>query len=124
LEKADGVLDFAAPAAVLAARVNGLNPWPGCAVEIAGQWVKVGLADAAVESATAAPGTIAGCDAEGVRVATGQGTLRLRKLQRPGGKMLPAGEFLRGFPLPIGSVLPSRPMPALVAAQPFPYRKG
>jgi methionyl-tRNA formyltransferase len=33
LTKDDGVLDFAAPAAVLAARINGLFPWPCCAVE-------------------------------------------------------------------------------------------
>src|SRR6478736_6128247 len=45
LAKEDGVLDFAAPAAALAARINGLNPWPGCAVEISGQPVKLGRAD-------------------------------------------------------------------------------
>lgn len=130
LEKADGVLDFTAPAAALAARINGLNPWPGCSVEIAGQPVKLGLADAVGqpetgESASAqTPGTVLGHEADALLVATGQGVLRLRRLQRPGGKMLPAGEFLRGFPVAPGTVLPSRPMPPLVAAQPFSYRKG
>jgi hypothetical protein len=33
--------------------------------------------------------------------------------------MLPAQEFLRGFPVPAGTTIPSRPMPALVAAAPF-----
>src|SRR5476651_1655619 len=33
LEKADGALDFSAPARTLAARVNGLFPWPGCRSE-------------------------------------------------------------------------------------------
>jgi methionyl-tRNA formyltransferase len=47
LGKADGVLDFSAPAAVLAARINGLSPWPSVAVDVAGTPVKVGLADAA-----------------------------------------------------------------------------
>jgi methionyl-tRNA formyltransferase len=125
LEKADGVLDFTAPAAALAARINGLNPWPGCSIEINGQPVKLGLAEACA-GADMRPeaGTVAGHDAEGLLVATGQGVLRLRRLQRPGGKMLPAGEFLRGFPVAPGTVLASRPMPPLVAAQPFPYRKG
>ncbi len=125
LEKADGVLDFAAPAAVLAARINGLNPWPGCSVEIAGQPVKLGRADigGAMDGKPAAPGTVLGHDADGLLVATGQGVLRLRQLQRPGGKLLPAAEFLRGFPVTTGTVLPSRPMPALVADKPFPYRK-
>lgn len=126
LGKADGVLDFAAPAATLAARINGLNPWPSCAVEINGQPVKLALADAnASASDSPAPaGTVLGSDAEGLLVATGQGVLRLRKLQRPGGKLLPASEFLRGFPVARGTLLPSHPMPALVADKPFPYRRG
>ncbi|AOS45995.1 Methionyl-tRNA formyltransferase [Lacunisphaera limnophila] len=123
LEKADGVLDFSAPAGVLAARINGLNPWPGCTVMINGQAVKLGLADA-LEQSGGAPGTVVGADAEGLLVAAGQGTLRLRKLQRPGGKLLPAPEFLRGWPVAAGTLLPSQPMPPLVAAQAFPYRKG
>jgi methionyl-tRNA formyltransferase len=123
LVKGDGVLDFSAPAAVLAARINGLNPWPGCAVEIGGQPVKLGLADA-VPSGAEASGTVTGADGAGLLVATGQGTLRLRRLQRPGGKLLPAAEFLRGFPVAPGTVLPSSPMPALAAREPFARRKG
>lgn len=115
LEKADGVLDFAAGAATLAARINGLMPWPGCTVEISGQVVRCGLADmASAEAAGAAPGTVLGHDAAGILVATGRGVLRLRRLQRPGGKLLSAAEFLRGFPLAPGTVLASRPMPDLV----------
>ena len=49
-------------------------------------------------------------------VATGDGVLRLLKLQRPGGKMLGAGEFLRGFPVAAGMLLASRPMPGLVSS--------
>ncbi|MFZ5494795.1 MAG: methionyl-tRNA formyltransferase [Verrucomicrobiota bacterium] len=126
LEKTDGVLDFTAPAAALAARINGLNPWPGCSVEINGQPIKPGLADAChlLEAKPAAPGAVLGADAEGLLVATGQGVLRLRRLQRPGGKMLPAAEFLRGFPVAPGTVLPSHPMPPLVAGTPFRLRKG
>ena len=120
LEKSDGALDFARPAAELAARINGLMPWPGTGVTINGVAVKLGLADwLPAESGDAAPGTILGADVDGLRVATGQGILRVRRLQRPGGKMLPAGEFLRGFPLPPGTGLPSVPMPALVSREPF-----
>lgn len=121
LEKPDGVLDFIQPAAVLAARINGLMPWPGCAVEINGQPVKLGLADigSLLDYQPAEPGVVIGADAEGLLVVTGQGILRLRKLQRPGGKMLPAPEFLRGWPVTAGTRLPSHPMPPLVAKRPF-----
>lgn len=124
LDKADAVLDFSAPAAALASRINGLNPWPGCVVEINGQPVKLGLADAVSGDSGPAPGLVLGADPEGLLVAAGQGTLRVRKLQRPGGRMLPAGEFLRGCPVAPGTVLPSRPMSPLVASAPFPYRKA
>ena len=121
LTKADGGLDFRAPAAVLAARINGLHPWPGCAVEIGGQTVKIGLADAPVGGAGTpdAPGAVLGADGEGLLVATGAGRLRLRRLQRPGGRMLPAAEFLRGLPVPAGTGLPSHPMTVLAGPEPF-----
>lgn len=119
LRKEDGVLDFAAPARSLAARVNGLYPWPGCSVEVAGQPVKLGLADAIGGSVAAEPGCVIGSDPEGLLVAAGAGTLRLRRLQRPGGRMLEAAEFLRGFPVAAGTTLPNRPMPPLVADRPM-----
>ena len=127
LEKSDGVLDFAASAAILAARINGLFPWPACSVEINGQPVKLGLADAVslaechvLNDKLSPPGTVLGPDECGLLVETGVGLLRIRRLQRPGGKMLGASDFLRGFSLPIGTLLRSQPMPELVFTQPPP----
>jgi methionyl-tRNA formyltransferase len=141
LRKEDGRLDFSAPADVLAARINGLFPWPGCAVEIAGELIKLGLADVAAspgaddrlsksgnadvssaddpESTRRAPGTgeVMGADSEGLLVVTGRGVLRLRRLQRPGARMLAAPEFLRGFSVAAGTLLPSQPMAPLVTTQ-------
>jgi len=119
LDKADGVLDFSAPASVLAARVNGLHPWPSVTLDVTGVAVKLGLADAVEGTAAGVPGTVSGSDAHGVLVATGAGTLRLRRLQRPGGRMLEAAEFLRGFPIPAGTLLASQPLPVLSAPQPI-----
>jgi methionyl-tRNA formyltransferase len=118
LDKADGVLDFNAPARVLAARINGLHPWPSVTIEIAGVAVRLGLADA-LDGAGHVPGVVLPPDGTGVLVGTGSGTLRLRRLQRPGGRMLEAPEFLRGFPVTPGTTLPSRPMPALSSPEPF-----
>jgi methionyl-tRNA formyltransferase len=135
LVKADGVLDFQAPAAALAARINGLYPWPGCSVEVLGQTIKLGLADVAPGPSDEHPapreaaaqrgsrsdqvGQVSGADADGVLVTTGAGLLRLRRLQRPGGRMLAAPEFLRGHPIPSGTLLPSQPMPVLWAPHPL-----
>jgi methionyl-tRNA formyltransferase len=120
LDKTDGVLDFGAPASVLAARVNGLHPWPSVAVDVAGASVKLGLADAPGGVSVGVPGTVEGSDALGVLVSTGDGILRIRRLQRPGGRMLGAPEFLRGFPIAAGTMLASRPMAALSSTSPFP----
>ncbi len=125
LEKDDGALDFSAPAAVLAARINGLFPWPACSVEIAGQAVKFGQAEVVAGEChtlydnVAGAGVVLGSDAEGLAMGTGAGVLRVRRLQRPGGRMLPAAEFLRGFPIAPGTVIASRPMRPLVASTPF-----
>jgi methionyl-tRNA formyltransferase len=80
--------------------------------------VKLGLADA-IGGPHAAPGTITGTDSHGVLVGTGAGLLRLRRLQRPGGRMLDAPEFLRGFPIAPGLILASQPMRPLLATAPF-----
>ncbi|MEO6244899.1 MAG: methionyl-tRNA formyltransferase, partial [Opitutaceae bacterium] len=120
LTKEDGVLDFAASARALAANINGLFPWPGCVVEMGGQAVKLGLADAVAAPsgvAAPAPGSVLGADAEALLVQTGDGVLRLRRLQRPGGKMIPTADFLRGFPVPAGTTFQSRPMPPLVTTR-------
>lgn len=119
LEKSDGVLDFSAPAPVLAARVNGLHPWPSVFIDIAGSPVKLGLADSVAVESAGVPGTVMGSDEHGLLVAAGSGCLRVRRLQRPGGRMLGAPEFLRGHPVPAGTLIPSHPMAPLRAVSPF-----
>lgn len=113
LVREDGSLDFSAPATTLAARIRGLYPWPACSVEIHGTPVKLGLATYTDEATSATPGTVLTADPGSLRIATGQGILHLLRLQRPGGRMLPADEFLRGFPVPPGTLLPSVSMSPL-----------
>jgi methionyl-tRNA formyltransferase len=62
LSKDDGALDFSAPASELAARINGLFPWPACSVVIHGRPIELGLAD--FVEGMAPVGTVAGADAD------------------------------------------------------------
>lgn len=119
LGKDDGQLDFGVSATELACRINGLHPWPGARFEWEGVAVKVGLAAVAAEPAAGRPGEILGCDAQGLGVACGEGAVLLKRLQRPGGKMMAAADFCRGFPLEPGRVIESRPMPKLVSGEPL-----
>ncbi len=122
LEKADGALDFSRPARELAARINGLFPWPACSVEWEGATLKFGLADVAeTDTRRGAPGEVLSADAAGLLIASGEGVLRIRRLQRPGGKMLNASDFLRGHSIPVGTIFPSTSLRPLVA--PVPFRK-
>jgi methionyl-tRNA formyltransferase len=101
-----------------------LMPWPGCSVVINGQIVKLGLADSLPSpDDTHAVGEVLGNDVEGLQVKTGRDLVRLRLLQRPGGRMLPAAEFLRGWPVAVGTKLPSQSMLPLVGRTPFPRPK-
>jgi methionyl-tRNA formyltransferase len=120
LNRLDSAMDFGAAATMLAARVQALEGWPGSTFDHGGAVIKVGAATATEANTSAAPGTILAADRAGVLVACGQGALRLTRLQRPGGRMLPAAEFLAGYTLAVGEVLPSTPMPPLVSASPFP----
>ena len=107
IEKAESNIDWSQSAEVIARRLRAFNPFPGGAAQCRGETIKIWEAHA--ESAAAvtdsAPGTVLAADAAGVRVACGQGVLNLTLLQRAGGKRLAAGDFLRGFDLPVGSLL-------------------
>lgn len=117
LGKEDGELDFCVSAGVLARRINGLFPWPAtraCLGEVA---IKVGLAVACGDSFSKAPGSVIGIEEGGLRVVCGEGSVLLKRLQRPGGKMLAAADFVRGFELPENSVFESRDMSELVTSE-------
>jgi len=120
LTKADGQADFTLSAVELERRLRAWQPWPGMSVEHHGQVLKMGAAMVVAESAEGVPGTILRANENGVDVATGMNVLRIQMLQRPGGRMLPVAEFLRGYHFEIGECLPSRPQRPLVSPKPFP----
>lgn len=116
LEKGDGVLDFTASAATLARRVNALYPWPSCQVEVEGERLRFGLADFEESEPVGRPGVVVE-SREVLAIATTDGVLKVLRIQRPGGRMMEARDFLLGFPIPEGTHLPSHPMPELVTFQ-------
>jgi methionyl-tRNA formyltransferase len=100
ISKDEAKLDFVQPASVLARKVRAFNPFPGAHAQAGGVTVKLWGAQAQAGAVGAAPGTVLAADAQqGIVVACGEGALRLTELQKPGGKRLPAVEFLKGFPL-------------------------
>jgi len=100
LTKEDGRLDWRQEAVALDRRVRALNPWPGTYFEHAGEPVRVLAAEPAPGAGP--PGQVLD---DAATIACGTGALRLIRLQRPGRTPLPAEAFLRGFPLPPGTML-------------------
>lgn len=120
LARADAPLDFHQPAVVLGRRILAVEGWPGSTFEHRSALIKVGAASVDAAEVSLTPGTIISADRTGVKIACGRGSLVVTQLQRPGGKMLPVGEFLAGYPLVAGEILASAMMPAFVADRPFP----
>ncbi|MCB1123215.1 MAG: methionyl-tRNA formyltransferase [Verrucomicrobiae bacterium] len=118
LVKQDGQLDFSRPAHVLACRINGLNPWPGCHSPFGEVNLKIGLADWFPAPGSFEPGQVVAVQDDGLVVGTGEGLVKFLRIQKPGGKMLPVAEFLRGFPIEPGDRFQSREMHELEYSQP------
>lgn len=120
LSRQDSAIDFNASAEEILGRILALEGWPGSTFDFNGITIKVGAASAEQSQGAVTPGAVLSADRDGLCVASGRGVCRFTALQRPGGKMLPVGDFLSGCPIAVGSVIKSVPMTPLVAAQPFP----
>jgi len=103
IDKAEAMLDWRRPAEELARRMRAFDPVPGAAAMLDGVAIK--LWHGSAESGSGAPGTVLAADAGGIAVACGEGVLRITELQKPGGRRLPAADFLRGFPMAPGACL-------------------
>jgi methionyl-tRNA formyltransferase len=106
LTKADGAIDFTQSAARVAARIRGVDPWPGAQATLRGQTVKLFRARASETRSDAAPGTVVAVDATGLHVVCGDGGLAvIREIQAPGRKRLAASQFAAGRGVAVGDVL-------------------
>lgn len=100
IAKEEAQLDFTQSAEALSRKIRAFNPFPGAAAVFNGIAIKIWKAEPAPPSPINDPGRVLAADAQnGVLVLCGEGVLRLTELQKPGGKRLPASEFLKGFPM-------------------------
>jgi methionyl-tRNA formyltransferase len=100
IAKEEAALDFAQSAREVGRRIHAFNPFPGAHATVNGTIIKLWGAELLDEGSTAPAGQVLAANAQhGIVVACGSGTLRLTELQKPGGKRLPAAEFIKGFAL-------------------------
>ena len=116
IDKAEALIDWRQPAAVIERRMRAFNPAPGAVTTLDGSPLKLfcSVIDSCLRLPDVREGTILLADEAGIAVQCGEGVLRITELQRTGGKRLPVAEFLRGTALVPGTLL-GRPADAAAA---------
>ena len=101
---AEARIDWSRSADVVDAHIRGLSPFPGAWFEVSGPQgpVRIKALMSQIAEGAGAPSEVLD---EALRVACGQGAVRLVRVQREGKAAQAAGEMLRGFPLPAGTRL-------------------
>ena len=107
LARADAWVDLSMDARLVRARINGLNPWPGCGIEVGGAPLTArrcveAEGDAPPQGVVRADGTL-GC---------GRGAVRILEVQAPGGRAMPFAEWARGARIAPDARVSSSPPPA------------
>ncbi len=100
LSRADSWVDFGQSAEAVAARINGLSPWPATEATISGNPVRI-LRARVSSNRLLASGSVAEVMPDG-SVSCGTGAVELLEVQSPGGRPLALAAFLNGRRLSAG----------------------
>ncbi len=112
MSKSDGVVDFIHPARLVAARINGLNPWPSITVGFREETIKINRSQATMVDSQELAGTIHSAD-DGLVVCGDGRCVQVLSVQPQGkramdwkafanGRSIETGERLIGDPIPEG----------------------
>ena len=98
ITRADAAIDWQRSAVQIERQIRALDPWPVAETRMNGEVLRCWQAVVLPGSSDGAePGAVLAAADAGLDVATGDGVLRVMRLQRPGRKPMDAAEFLRGF---------------------------
>ncbi len=100
IDKAETRIDWSKSGKAVHDHIRGLSPFPGAWCELDGARVKV--LRTTMGEGVGAPGTALD---HRLTIACSAGSIRIIQLQKAGGRPMNADEFLRGAPIPAGTVL-------------------
>ncbi|MDP6822291.1 MAG: methionyl-tRNA formyltransferase [Dehalococcoidia bacterium] len=104
VEKVHGELDFVKPAIEISRAIRAYHPWPGTFTRWDGKLLKILEASASDETG-GVPGVVSIVD-DRLLIATGEGSLEVKRLQLEGRSAVTTAEFLRGYPAIEDACLP------------------
>jgi methionyl-tRNA formyltransferase len=96
LDKAEALIDWSRPAVEIERQVRAFQPWPVAEAEIVGERIRVHSARATTGQGE--PGSVLAAGRNGILVACGSGALAIERLQRPGGRVIGAQDYLNARP--------------------------
>ena len=103
LTREDGRLDLTRSAQEVHNAIRGLQPWPMASVMLGGKRVLLLQAELAAGTRhEQPPGTVVRLDSDAIVVATGDGAVRLRRLQIEGRPAVEAADFVNGHHVRVG----------------------
>jgi methionyl-tRNA formyltransferase len=101
LTKGEAQIEWRQDARQIERAVRAYNPFPVCHARLNGVPIKIWQAALCTDK-RGDPGRVIEVDKRGITVACGKDALRLEMLQRPGGKVQPAEQFLQAMPVEAG----------------------
>lgn len=99
IEKHEAILDFELSCTVLERKVRAFSPWPIAETVLLGERVRVHAAAPIPGIAAAPPGTLLRASRSGIDMACRDGVLSISRLQRDGGKVISAVDYLNARPM-------------------------
>ena len=95
LDKAEARIDWMDSAGAIWLRIRAFNPWPVAETRWLGRQLRVWMARPVDGGRPGPPGQVIEVNRDSALVVTGEGIVRLERLQLPGGRVLPVAEFLK-----------------------------
>lgn len=94
LSKDEARIDWRHPARAIERQIRAFDPWPVAETRLGGTTLRIWAGQASETPSVAPPGTIIATSKGGIEVATGDGCLRITRVQPAGKRPMAAADFL------------------------------
>lgn len=94
--KEDAQINWTHSAEQIERQIRAYDPWPIARTFAKGEWIRIHQAHIEQGETSQPPGTILTIDKHGMLVATGNGLLRIERLQFAGGKTMSVADWVNG----------------------------